>query len=106
MRALGFVSGLLIAIFLGFYSGIWIGICLALAVLVFEVMLSFGRSQASHAVINTPARGAMADIVRNGTFVIPLLMSIVGRSWLGMAGVIIAYILSMVSASHSLTRTS
>lgn len=104
MRALGLVGGLLIAIFLGFYSGIWLAVCLVLAVLVFEVMLSFGRSQASHAVINSPARGAMADIIRNGVFLIPLGFSIAIGTWLGVAGVIAAYVFSMIAASHSPRR--
>jgi len=104
MRWLGLVGGLLLAMFLGFDSGIWIGLSLVLGVLVFEVMLSFGRSQASTSVINSPAKGAMADIIRNGVFLIPLVISIASQSWLGVVGVIVAYLLSMIAASHSLGR--
>jgi hypothetical protein len=106
MRALGLVGGLLIAVFLGFYSSIWIAVCLVLAVLVFTVVLSFGRSQASTSVINSPMRGAMTDIIRNGIFLLPLGISLAMGAWLGVAGVVVAYVLSMISASHSPRSTT
>lgn len=104
MRSLGLVGALVIAVLVAVFSQIWIGATIALAALVFQCVLSYGRSQASASVINTPARGIISDLVRNGVFLIPLALSVVARSWLGIVGVVITYLLSISTASHSLTN--
>ena len=104
MRLLSLAVAMLVAILVAVMSHLWVGVSLGLAVLMFQFVLSYGRSQASLAVINTPARGVLSDLVRNGVFLIPLILSIVARSWLGLAGVIISYLLSIEGMSRSLGK--
>jgi hypothetical protein len=104
MRATGLLGSLIIAVVVAIYAAVWVGLGIAFAAIVFQLVLSYGRSQASTKVINSPLSGALADIVRNGVFLIPLILAIVVRSWFGIIAVIVSYLLTLMTVSYSSRR--
>lgn len=90
MRTLAIIISVIIAVAIAITSSVWLGILVAFACAVYQLILSYGRS--GHGSERRTVQGALAlDIVRSGVFLIPLGGALLNGFWLVALATVVVY---------------
>jgi hypothetical protein len=88
MRTAAIIISAVIAVAIMATGSVGLGILIALACVVYQVILSRGRSSTKS---TTPQHALMWDIGRSGVFLIPLAGALLNGLWLVAAATVVVY---------------
>jgi predicted PurR-regulated permease PerM len=105
VRALGIIVSLAVAGVIAYTTSWGLGLMLALACLLYQVILQYGRPRFFSEPASS-APGYTLDVVRLGVFLIPLIGAVLSGAWLAVVATVVVCLINLLVRSLTGTRSN